>query len=124
MWKAFAIEVNRQIFVNFLLYEGFPVAKSPINVISIVRVSSDAVLVRVVCTEKSLPAVTVTKAALYSCPHWELSAFLVTLLKVFIIICNMVYDFSSVQTYLLGAVSGFCSWVVGLKQAPPLPCSL
>lgn len=49
MWKAFAIEVNGQMLVgSFLLYEDmFPVAKSPINVIFIIRVSSGSILVRV-----------------------------------------------------------------------------
>lgn len=73
MWKAFAKEDNRQMLADyFLLYEAFSVAKSPINMISIIRVSG-SVLARVACTEKSLLAV--AKAALCSCPHWKLVPF-------------------------------------------------
>lgn len=48
IWKAFAIETNRQVLVDsFLLYEESPVANLPINIILIVRVSSGSILVRI-----------------------------------------------------------------------------
>lgn len=62
------------------VYEEFPVANSSISMIAIIRVSPGPVLVRVVCMEMSL--LDVTKAALCSCPHWKLYAFLVTLCRV------------------------------------------
>jgi hypothetical protein len=39
IWKVFVIEANRQMLEDsFLLYEGSPVASSPINLIPIIRI--------------------------------------------------------------------------------------
>lgn len=74
IWKVFAMEANRQMLVvSFWLYEVLSYEFTN-NYVFIVWVSSGSLLVRVARMEKSL--LTVTKA------------FLVTLERVFIIICN------------------------------------
>lgn len=113
IWKAFAIEDKRQISVDsFLLHKEYPVANSPINMTSIIRVSSGLKLVRVACTEISV--MVDTKAALCSCPHWKLSAFLVTLQRV-TIICKYGMWFLSYTNIPIRSCIWVCFWVVGLK---------
>jgi hypothetical protein len=70
-------EKEKMMVDSLLLYVEFPLDNPPINRISIIRISSDSILIKVACKEMSLPAV--SKSNLCSCPHWKLADILVTM---------------------------------------------
>jgi hypothetical protein len=62
---------------SFLIYKESLITNSPINIIFTIRVSSGSILVRAVCIEMTLQAVTKDTLCLFS--HWKLADFLVTI---------------------------------------------
>ena len=75
--RVFNWSQQKMLEYSFLIYKESLITNSPINIIFTIRVSSGSILVRAVCIEMTLQAVTKDTLCLFS--HWKLADFLVTI---------------------------------------------